>query len=50
LRSFLFGVTPHDPLVLVATPFALVAVAVVAMWVPAHRATRLDPAMTLRSE
>ena len=50
LRSFLFGVTPHDPLVLVVTPFVLIAIALVAMWVPAHRATRLDPATTLRSE
>ena len=50
LKSFLFGVTPHDPLVLVVTPFALIAVALVAMWVPAQRATRLDPATTLRSE
>jgi putative ABC transport system permease protein len=50
LRGFLFGVTPHDPLVLVATPFVLIAVALMAMWVPAYRATRLDPATTLRSE
>jgi putative ABC transport system permease protein len=50
LRSFLFGVTPHDPLVLVVTPLVLIAVALMAMWVPAHRATRLDPATTLRSE
>jgi ABC-type antimicrobial peptide transport system permease subunit len=50
LRSFLFGVTPHDPLVLVATPVVLIAVALMAMWVPAHRATRLDLATTLRSE
>jgi ABC-type antimicrobial peptide transport system permease subunit len=50
LRSFLFGVTPHDPLVLVVTPVVLIAVALMAIWLPAHRAARLDPAMTLRSE
>ena len=50
LKSFLFGVTPHDPLVLVATPVVLVAVALMAMWVPARRATKLNPAATLRSE
>jgi ABC-type antimicrobial peptide transport system permease subunit len=50
LRSFLFGVTPHDPLVLVVTPVVLIAVALMAMWLPAHRAARLDPATTLRSE
>lgn len=50
LRSFLFGVTPHDPLVLVVTPVVLIAVALMAMWLPAHRATLLDPATTLRSE
>ena len=50
LKSFLFGVTQHDPVVLVATPLVLVSVALTAMWVPARRASRVDPAAALRSE
>ena len=50
LKGLLFGVTPHDPLVLVVTPLILVTIALTAMWVPAHRAMLIDPATTLRSE
>jgi len=50
LKGFLFGVTEHDPAVLVATPLVLVSVALTAMWVPARRASRVDPATALRSE
>ena len=50
LKGFLFGVTQHDPVVLVATPLVLVSVALTAMWVPARRASRVDPATALRSE
>jgi ABC-type antimicrobial peptide transport system permease subunit len=50
LAGFLFGVTPHDPATFVAVPFLLSAVAVVAVWLPARRATRIDPLAALRSE
>jgi len=50
LNGFLFGVTQHDPVVLVATPLVLVSVALTAMWVPSRRASRVDPATALRSE
>jgi putative ABC transport system permease protein len=50
LKNFLFGVTPYDPVVLVAVPVILVVVALVATWVPARHATRIDPAVTLRAE
>jgi putative ABC transport system permease protein len=38
VRSLLFGVTPRDPLTLVAAPLLLIAVAVIACGVPARRA------------
>jgi len=48
LRSLLFGVHPADPLTLVATTCVLVAVMLAAAYIPAQRATRADPAASLR--
>jgi predicted permease len=50
VASLLYGVTPHDPVVLGAVAVALLAVAVVASLAPAWRAIRVDPMETLRSE
>ncbi len=50
LASFLFGVKPWDPPVFVAVPVILSAVALVAVWLPATRASRLDPQQALRIE
>ncbi len=50
LASFLFGVKAWDPLAFIATPLLLSAVAFLAVWVPAHRATRVDPMTALRFE
>lgn len=50
LSSFLFGVTGTDPLTYVLVALVLLAVALVAAWVPARRATRIDPAIALRAE
>lgn len=50
LSSFLFGVTHTDPMTYVAVTALLVAVALIAAWVPARRATRVDPITALRSE
>ena len=50
LRSFLFGVAPSDPLTLGAASLILVAIAALASWIPARRASRVDPANTLRAE
>ena len=50
LESFLFGVATGDRLTFVAVPLVLVAVALVACWIPARRATRIDPLKTLRLE
>jgi predicted permease len=50
LASFLFGVKAWDPAAFIMTPILLIAVAFFAVWVPARRATRVDPMTALRSE
>jgi putative ABC transport system permease protein len=48
IASFLFGVTAWDPLVFGTIPVVLIATAMIAIWWPASRATRVDPAAALR--
>jgi predicted permease len=50
LSSFLFGIKPLDPISLIATPLLLSVVALFSVWVPALRATRVDPITALRVE
>ena len=50
LGSFLFGVSSFDPLTFLVTPAVLVAAALAAVYLPARRATRIDPAEVLRGE
>jgi putative ABC transport system permease protein len=50
LASFLYGVKSWDPLAFVTVPVILTAVALVAVWFPAMRASRLDPQQALRIE
>jgi ABC-type antimicrobial peptide transport system permease subunit len=50
IASFLFGVEPWDPLVFAAMPLLLLAVALLAVWLPARRASRVDPIVALRYE
>jgi putative ABC transport system permease protein len=49
-RGLLFQVSPADPLPLVAISALLGCVALLACWLPAHRATRIDPIEALRHE
>jgi putative ABC transport system permease protein len=48
LGALLFGVSPRDPLALVGAPILLLLAAFLAGLLPAHRAARTDPAVTLR--
>ncbi|MEK7402581.1 MAG: ABC transporter permease [Gemmatimonadota bacterium] len=50
LRTFLFGVAPTDPVTVVAASLLLVAVAMLASWIPARRASRVDPMEALRAD
>jgi len=50
IQSFLFEVGPRDPFVFTAVAVVLAAVGLLATWIPARRAARIDPLIALRSE
>jgi ABC-type antimicrobial peptide transport system permease subunit len=50
VRWQLYGVPPHDPVTLGAAVIMLTSVAVLAAWIPARRAARIDPMTALRCE
>ena len=50
LRGFLYGLSPFDPIAFAAASLAWIAIAMVASWYPARRATRVDPMTALNFE
>jgi putative ABC transport system permease protein len=49
IRELLFGVAPHDPVTLIGVSVMMAAIGIIACWIPALRAARIDPAITMRS-
>ena len=50
ISSFLYGVTARDPLIFAGVPALLAVVALAAVWIPAQRASRVDPIIAMRLE
>jgi putative ABC transport system permease protein len=49
IQGLLFGVAPHDPTTFIGVAVMMAAIGVCACWIPALRASRIDPAITMRS-
>jgi putative ABC transport system permease protein len=49
IRGLLFGVGPHDPITMVVVGALMATIGIVACWIPARRAARIDPAIAMRA-
>ncbi|NIR45229.1 MAG: hypothetical protein GWN99_12665, partial [Gemmatimonadetes bacterium] len=49
IRGLLFGVEPHDPITFIGVAAMMAAIGIGACWIPALRAARIDPAISMRS-
>jgi putative ABC transport system permease protein len=49
IRGLLFGVAPHDPVTFVGVAATMAAIGIIACWIPALRAARIDPAVAMRA-
>jgi putative ABC transport system permease protein len=50
MKNLLFNVSATDPLTFILTPLLLMAIALLACWIPARQATRVDPLVAIRNE
>ena len=50
IRELLFGVEPHDPATFIGVTAMMAAIGLGACWIPALRASRIDPAITMRAQ
>ena len=49
IRGLLFGVAPHDPVTFLGVALMMATIGLVACWIPARRAARIDPAISMRA-
>jgi ABC-type antimicrobial peptide transport system permease subunit len=49
IRGLLFGVHPHDPMTFICVTVLMTSIAMLSCWIPALRAARIDPAVSLRA-